>query len=255
MHFNYYIGKIWFLHIAALICLVLAPIEWFLAAVVIYWFAMPMFQLIFHDWVCHEYCKPRNQFIEFVLLLFFYLHDNNIRNKKTYHVWHHRQWATPENDPTYRKLEGVSLFKYFLGLQRNLDLKIPDLKIELVENRRLFKWMDLHSRSIYISWIVFALVVFPWSWIVATIIFYPWLLHLALCYHDWHLHGPKQRLDHNWLVIIFGHATWHHMHHEHWREEYYGPQGFWRWINPAWYYRHLLFTKCHRDLTKIKTDN
>jgi hypothetical protein len=240
--FDYATTKTWLLHVATAVTVFFMPPVWILVAIVFYWAASSTFQLIFHDWICHEYCRPRNIWIECAMLMLFYAHDNNVRNKKNYHVFHHRQWHHPDRDPTYRKLQGVSLGRYIMGLHNRLDLGIPNKEFSLLERSNLVRWLDPHSRWLYCAWIVGCALVLPWTWFVVVCVWYPWLLHVALCYHDWHLHGPQRRPDRDWMSLLFAHGAWHHAHHESWRQEHYGP-GVWRWINPAWYVRHLLFTK------------
>jgi len=239
---NYHLLKIWILHLAAILCLIVLPWQYFAASLVLYFFMMPIFQLIFHDWICHEYCKPKNQFLEKVMLLIFYTHDNNVRDKKNYHIFHHTKWNTPEEDPTYRKLEGVSLFRYIIGFQKNLDLGIYNKNFSILEKLSIVQWLDKYSRLLYISWISLIFLLFPLSWFIIICVFYPWILYITSCYHDYYLHGPIKNHDRNWTAIMFGHGAWHYAHHENWRDEYYGP-GLWRIINPAWYVRQLLFVK------------
>lgn len=240
MRLNYNFVKIWLLHLGTLIGIVILPISYFLWSLVVYFFLASLFQLIFHDWICHEYRQPKNSWIEAALLLVFYSHDNNVSNKKNYHVLHHRMWNRPELDPTYRKLEGVSLLRYIMGLQNNLDLGVPNKEYSLTEKSKLVKILDKHSRLTYFVWVVCIFLLLPISWFVVVCIFYPWLVYVLSCYHDWHLHGPKKNSDKSWMTLLYYQGAWHYAHHESWRQEYYGP-GLWRYINPAWYYRIVLF--------------
>ena len=228
------------MHAAAAACLIWLPMSYIVWALVFYFFATPLVALIFHDWICHEYCKPRNPVMKFLLLMFFYLHDNNVKLKKNYHVFHHQMWGTPEKDPTYRKLKGVSFLRYAFGLQNNLDLGVPEREFSILEDLPWVRFMDRHSRTIYLASVVILFVVLPLEWFAVFGVLYPWLFFVLLSYHDYHLHGPVRNPDRAWMTVVFAHAAWHQYHHEHWRTEYYGP-GLWRWINPAWYYRHLLF--------------
>lgn len=216
------------------------PIQWFLLSLVLYFFALPLFGLIMHDWICHEFCEPKNSALTVLMLLFFYTHDNNVKNKKNYHVLHHRTWNTPEQDPTYRKLQGRTFWQYLLALHNNLDLGIPNRDWNRIEHTKLVQWLDRHSRSVYWFYMLTMFLIVPWPWFVTICVFYQWITYCMLCYHDYHLHGPVRRPDHSWAQIVFGQGTWHQAHHENWQVEYYGP-GLWRWFNPAWYYRHWFF--------------
>jgi len=237
---SYHTAKTWLLHLTVAVCLAQLPVVYMLAAVAVFWIMMQLYQLIFHDWICHNYCEPRGGVLTAAMLLIFYTHDNNVHSKRNYHIYHHRHWQDQDRDPTYRKLEGVSLWRYWLGLQRNLDLGIPNRDVSLLEQHTWVRWMDQHSRKIYVVWVAAMAVLLPWPWFVIVCVYYPWLLHLFMCWHDYHLHGPTQQADQNWLSLAAGHCAWHKQHHLQWQQEYYGP-GVWRWFSVSWYLRHLLF--------------
>lgn len=240
---SYHIARAWVLTAGTVICLFTLPMNFWLMAVLTFWFVMPLYQLTFHDWICHAYCEPRGSIMTVILLLIFYSHDNNVKSKRNYHIYHHRHWHDHSRDPTYRKLQGVKLWQYCLGLQRNLDLGIPDREVSWIEQQSWVGWMDRHSRLIYMLWLVTMALILPWTWFAVVCILYPWMLHVFMCWHDYHLHGPQQSPDLDWLSVLAGHCAWHHQHHLQWQHEYHGT-GVWRWFSPSWYYRHVFFRAC-----------
>ena len=239
--FGYYFFKVWFLHLFTLLGLLFIDLKYFGIAWILFFIFMPFYQLIFHDWLSHEYVKPKNYFAKWVSLIFFYTQDNTVLVKKNYHVNHHRNWLTPDKDPTVQKMKGLSYIRYVLGWQMPVLQDVISVENSILKSSKLVQWLDKNQRVLY--WIhmlvLFALLPLPWFMVVA--IYFPWTMMIVASSHDYYFHGPVKGKDSSWLVPLFSAGAWHVHHHDYWKEgEYYGP-GLWCWINPGWYFRLLLF--------------
>lgn len=238
--YGYYSFRVWILHILSLCAILYLDIEYLLAGIVFFLLVMPLHTLVFHDWISHEYVRPRNKLAEWFSLFVFYSQDDTIRGKKNYHVYHHRNWQNQDLDPTYQKLKGLPWYRYVFGLQTPVKQNIPNIENSLLESSSLVKLLDKNHRRIYFLLVVVLLCVLPFSWFVITMIWYPWLFMIVYNTHDYYFHGPWQGSDRSWFTVIFTTQAWHRAHHSRWRDEFYGP-GWWRILNPGWYWRHLLF--------------
>jgi len=238
--YGYYSLKVWTLHILSLCSIVYLGLECFVVGIIFFLLVMPLYTLIFHDWVSHEYIQPRNKLSKLFSLFMFYLQDNTIRGKKNYHVHHHRHWLNQDLDPTYQKLKKLPWYRYVFSLQKPIAQHIPDIENSLLESSNLIKTLDKYHRAIYVTLVLVLFCILPFNWFVTTMIWYPWLCIIVYNMHDYYFHGPWKGKDKNWLTLIFSTAAWHIAHHESWCKEYYGP-GWWRMLNPGWYWRQLLF--------------
>lgn len=230
------------MHVLAITGLIVLDFEYFLYGTVIFFFMMHLYALVFHDWISHEYIQPRTWLLKGILLLFFYTQDNTIKSKKNYHVYHHRFWRDRALDPTYQKLKNLSLVRYVFSLHSPVQQSIPNTESSVLESSVLIKTLDKYSKHIYFAYLLLMFAVCSTGWFFAVAVYFPWLMLILFNVHDYYFHGPVNGKDASWTTFVFSTQAWHRRHHEFWFEEYYGP-GWWRLLNPAWYYRHLFFVK------------
>ena len=240
--FGWYYVRIWTIHVAALAGVFVLDFRDILAIFIAGLFFNHAYQLIFHDWISHDYIRPRNTVFKWLCLMLFYSQDNTIRKKKNYHVFHHQNWQNAEVDPTQQKLKNRGLFEYLFALHSPVAQNIPVREVSLLENEPVIKFFDQHSKLVYFATLVMAFAILPMTWFLAVAIYFPCINTVLGNYHDFYFHGPMQGQDKNLLTTVYGTQAWHIAHHQSWREEYYGP-GWWFLINPTWYYRQLFFER------------
>jgi hypothetical protein len=220
--------------------LIVFGLDYFIIALVLFWFYLPLYTIIYHDWICHEYIKPKNKIIKVLLLLLFYSQENTVSKKKNYHIWHHKNFKIPKLDPTYQKMQGVPLLRYILSFHKPKEQNIPNLEFSLVEKDKFIKYCDIHYKKIWIGYIILSFMFLPLEWFATLNIFIPWISTCVANWHDYYFHGPIKGKDSNLLSVMIGTSAWHIHHHNDWTKEYYG-NGIWKYLNPAWYYRIIFF--------------
>jgi hypothetical protein len=238
--YGYYFIKVWCIHILAILGFFILDNTYIAIGLIVGVLFWHLYGLVFHDWISHEYIKPRNRLFTWLMLFVFYSQDNMIRKKKNYHVYHHKHWKDRDVDPTCQKLEGLSLFRYLFSLHKPVAQNIPEVTNSILETNRLVRILDAHSRKLYFASIIVLWAILPFAWFFIAAVYVPWTIMIIANYHDYFFHGPMQGQDRSILTLIFSCQAWHIEHHTHWHTEYYGP-GYWYLINPTWYYRKLFF--------------
>jgi hypothetical protein len=238
--FGYYQYKAITLHILVAISLITFSIEYFVYSLIVFWFFMPLYIIIFHDWICHEYITPKNKFCQIFLLLIFYSQENTIKAKRNYHTWHHKNFMYPELDPASQKIKGASFIKYVSGLHTAITQNIPVIEFSFIEKDKFIQWCDDNYKKLWISYLIICLALLPIEFFVVFCIYLPWLIFVISNAHDYYFHGPNPGKDYNALSFIFFSQAWHVKHHESWIKDYYGPN-IWRYLNPQLYYKKIFF--------------
>jgi fatty acid desaturase len=246
--YGYFYFKLWLLHSLVIASLLAIDIKYFFIGCLVYLILMPLQQLVIHEYVSHEYVVPKNQYIDLFLLLFlFYAYGFSVKSKREYHINHHRFWQKPDLDPTQQKMHNVPLWKYVFGFQQPLVQNLEPVKSSRLDNNRWVQIFDSRGRYVYLIYTVTLLVLLPIEWFVVICIYYPWLLLTVFNFHDQVFHGKISSKDRSWYLPLFGNQAWHLNHHDRYREIYYGP-GFWKWVNPSYYYQLGFFNLTNSSL-------
>lgn len=245
--YGYYYFKLWTLHFLVLSSVFFIDIKYFLYSLIVYLVVAPLMVLVNHDYVSHEYVRPKNQWIELFCLFLMYIHDTNVQTKRIFHVNHHRKWYDPTQDPTCQKMQGVPVWRYILGFQRPVEQQLDPVKNISLLNNKWVQFFDQDYRKIYWAYIILMLVALPMSWFFVVCIYFPWVRMLISNSHDQVFHGKLQSNDHTWYLPFYSSGSWHIQHHKQYAHGYHGP-GIWKWLNLAWYYQLLLFDDHNSDL-------
>ena len=236
----YYI-RMWTILALSVISLLVLDFEYFLIAVGVYLLYMPVIVTIEHEYICHEYIVPKNKIIDFFMLLIFYIHqDNNISNKRNYHMTHHRYWKDPHLDPTQSKMIDVSIWRHVLGFERPVSQHLNQVSNVNFENNSNVKLLDSHARKIYWGYRIAMLILLPVHWFVVFVIYVPWLYTTAYNFHDELFHGKIKSKDSSWYLPIYSNGAWHIKHHSEHAHNYHGP-GIMSKFNISWYFQKLFF--------------
>ena len=238
--YGYYYVTTWFWHIVALLCMVTMDPMLLVAALLLFLIVAPLMQLISHDYISHEFIKPKNRFYEIIALTLWYALGQTIHGKKSFHTWHHKSWQLPDVDPTQQLLQGKNLFRYVFSLHSPKPQHIPDQDHTRLFDNAVIKWLDQHAMIIYWGIVAVLLIVLSWPMFVVVRIYVPWFMALTSKFHDWYFHGGGPKKDSAWLIPVYSHSAWHIEHHSKWQNEYYGPS-FWKWLTPSWYIRKIMF--------------
>jgi hypothetical protein len=231
--------------ITALICLIgtlIFPLKlWIFAFLFHTVFLAPVLITTFHEFVSHEVVRPRNSFIEFVLLTVFIVYTgDNLRNKKNYHYLHHRYSGDSEKDPTQVKVDKLSALQYIFDIGPQTHIDIPK-EVTPEFTSPIWMFFDKHHKIIFICSLVLWVIFFP-LWTIMAFYFYPrFFLNLSSKFVDLHFH-KYHGTDIKILVPIIGTAALHHTHHTVWRDDFYGDD-YWKYINFQFWYSKLLFKK------------
>lgn len=233
--------QIYSYHILSIVGLVVWPsLVWLLLPLCFLIFHIV--QIIMHDYICHEYIKPRNSIIEILCLLIWCLFvGERIADKKTYHFFHHRNWKNNQTDPTQLKLKNNNYIKYIFDLYKPTWAPADQLENPSLSTH-IFMWFNRNCYSIFWAGVVISFVLLPIKIFFIFHILSRSLFVLMGNSHDYYFHKTSANRDSNWLSILLGSAAWHMQHHETWKNEYYGP-GQWRYLNFSWYLRKLFFKK------------
>lgn len=238
--YQYFYFKFWTLHILVLVSLFTLEFKYVLYSIGIYMLYMPLLMVIHHDYISHEYVKPKNQWIDLLCLIISYTTEVDVKGKKDFHTEHHKTWKYSNQDPTQRKMKNVPIWRYVFGFLKPVAFKVPPIKCNILTESRWAKHLDRHCRKIYWAYVVICLIILPWPWFVVVCIYTPWLGAILFNLHDHIYHGNIIAKDRNWLLLLYSSAAWHVKHHEHYRSWYHGP-GIWKWLNLSWYYQLALF--------------
>jgi hypothetical protein len=240
--YGYFYFKIWALHLGVLLSLLLVDIQYFFIAILIFLLLMPLQQLVIHEYISHGYIKPKNQYVDLVVLLFlFYVYGSTTTEKKNYHMTHHRLWKDSNTDPTQQKINAVPFWRYVLGFHRPLIRNLDSVKNTLQLDNRWVKIFESRSKKIFLLYSAAMFIFLPIEWFIVCCVYYPWLNLIIFNTHDQVFHGKTKIKDSSWYLPVFGNQAWHVQHHERYMSDYYGP-GLIKWLNLAYYYRLLLFT-------------
>jgi hypothetical protein len=216
----------------------------FIWVTVIFLLYGPLIQIIHHEYISHEYIKPKNIVYEFLLLIIFYCAlGQSVMDKKRFHSAHHRLWKDPTADPTRLKISASrSPWQYIFGLSPAVSHDtLPDIKpASFVRNSLFVKFFDTHAFSLYVLCRILVLLCLSWNWFLVVVVWVPWLLRLMNGANEYVFHGPTQHRENSLLLPIYGSQTWHIRHHTHWKTYDHGP-GIWQWLNLCWYYQLLFF--------------
>lgn len=241
--------KIWALHLLMFLSLVFLDFNYFVISLILYAFiVMPLYQAIVHEYICHEYVKPKNDVLDFLFLLWYYCYSgSSVRAKRDFHVTHHRHWRNPDMDPTQQKLRAAPLWRYVFSFMKPVPQHIERVNNALLENNKFVRMLEPHGDRLYWIFRLFLLIALPLPWFVIVVVYWPWLLMTLFSFHDalFHKYNSPDRLLY---VPIYGNATWHNRHHEQYAYDYYGP-GLWPYFNPSWYVKVLFFKSTERGLT------
>lgn len=239
--YHYFYFKFWIIQSLVLISLITLEFKYFLYGIVIYILYMPLLTVIQHDYISHEYIKPRNQWFDLLCLLLNCTTDTTVKGKKDFHTEHHKTWRDPEKDPTQRRMKGVPIWRYLFGFYTPVALELPEIKCNILTESRWAKYLDKHYRKIYLFYLLVCLIILPWPWFITICIYVPWIGAILFYLHDQIYHGSSiKSKDRPWLLPIYSSAAWHIKHHENYRVWYHGP-GIWKWLNLSWYYQLLFF--------------
>jgi hypothetical protein len=238
--YGFHYIKIWTWHLLAIACLVTMDPILLVYAFLVFLLIFPLFSLVFHEYISHEYITPRNQLVKMLTLLLWYMFGQPIQGKKNYHIWHHRTWNDAQVDPTQQLLEHKSLFRYLFSLHSPLQQSIPKVESGNLVKDHLIQLLDSKVNYIYWASILLMLLLLSWPMFVVLRVYVPWFMTLASKYHDWYFHGNGLRKDSIWLLPIYSSASWHIEHHTNWQQEYHGT-GLSKMFNLSWIFRKILF--------------
>jgi hypothetical protein len=203
---------------------------------------MPLLGIIAHDYICHEYVKPKNKIIDAICLILFYMMGFNVTDKRNYHIYHHIMWKDKDKDPTSLKLKNSSLVSYLLSTSSPVNLSAIPIYPNTLADNKIIKTLEQHYEYIYWLSRIVMLLFLPIEWFVVLVIYLPSIFSVIYNSFDYYFHGPINGKDNSMLFLIFNNTAWHNHHHNDWQTPYYGPNWF-KWINPAWYYTLFLFNK------------
>lgn len=228
------------LHLAAAAVMLWLPWVYTLGAVLFYMIAMPIVQLVSHDYLCHAYMRPRNRVIEAVSLWIFCMLGGRVTEKISFHREHHRYWKDPNTDPTQRKISVNNVWLYVLGLGQHVPHEFPRHEHPVLAQSSIMRFFDQHAMLVRVITVSTGLILLPLEMMAVMFVLFPWMMLLVFNYHDWHFHGPRAGKDSAAWFLLFNTACWHLHHHRHPRRVYFGP-GKWRWFNLSWYFYRSCF--------------
>lgn len=228
------------LHLLALSGLLVVDIMYWWWTLLLYVLLMPLMLVIMHDWICHGYVQPRGRLSLAIVTLLNIIWGLPVKDKKQYHDMHHQTWRTPARDITGNKLINTTLLAYLLRwrIHNNIELDgdRPKDHLQYPMIWRLERYHWLLKLAIFVSaWLALPLEIF-----FMLFVWYPWLAFVFGSMNEYWFHGPVQNNDNGWFMPVWSSAAWHRSHHEKPGSAYYGP-GFWRWLNPGYYYQLALF--------------
>jgi hypothetical protein len=199
----------------------------------------PVLGLTFHEYISHEYFKPKNILLECSLLTVFVTYTwDSLRNKKNYHFLHHKYVGDPLRDPTQAKLDNTSISQYIFEYGKQTHIPIP---IETANefNSKVWVFFDTYHVYILILTMIIWMMAFP-IWTVFAFYFYPkLLLNLTTKSVDIYFHKYNGH-DLPLLTFFFGSSCLHISHHKTWRVNYCGD-GVSKILNLQYWYGKLLF--------------
>lgn len=231
----------------SLIGSILFPMHYWIYAYLYFQFVYyPIAATTHHEFLAHEYIKPKNQMLEWVLLFYFIAHVfTSLKHKKGYHILHHK-YENTDRDPTTIKINSCSTVEYMLDLgpekELGINLDMPNLVTSDVRD-----WFNRHWLKIAIGTQIVWLVFFPlWTWFVFYI--YPLTISgLSSRFVDIYYHKYNKK-DFPPMALMLSTAGWHQTHHRRWRDYYMG-EGPWMLVNTQYYAAKLLFTPTKITLT------
>ena len=231
-------------YILTLIGLVVYPWTWLVWALV---FFVPMYHaisVIAHDYICHNYIRPRNKLFEILCLGFFsILLGETLLSKKNYHIHHHRYLNT-DDDPTQARLKNNSLITYILELYQTPFNK----PIDQVANRLstdIEIWFEEHTRLVFYVGIVLSFILMPLWLFVVLHVYCRFLLFVGFKAEEYYFHktiSTDLSKDKSFLVIFIGGSAWHSYHHIYREKPFYGD-GIWKYLNLSWYFTKFMFAE------------
>lgn len=241
--YGYYHTMVWIIHAAAILSLIVFPIEYFIYGVIFYLLAGPILHLTSHEYISHQSIAPRNRWIDLFVLLVFYANGFNIRHKKAFHVTHHVHWQEPDQDPTQRRISAAgNTWRYVFNLVQPEVLNLRPVRDLLSERNHWVQILEPHARKITWIYRIALFMLLPIEWFAVFVVWFSWLNMLTWSLNDVAFHGPNPTRDRSWYVFFWGCNAWHVYHHNNPHDVYFGP-GPWRWLNLQWYYYLLLFRK------------
>ena len=110
-----YHQRVYSVQLLTLLGLIILPWHYLLISLALLIPVWHAFYIITHDYIAHQYIKPRSALAQLIVLGFITLLTGEaLLDKKNYHMVHHSKWNT-SMDPTYRMLDGTSFWKYILN--------------------------------------------------------------------------------------------------------------------------------------------
>jgi len=230
--------------VLSIIGTILFPLHLWIYSFAFYVFLLlPLVSTTFHDYISHEYIKPKNIVIETILLVIFIFYWwTNLSLKKNYHYLHHKYTYT-DKDPTWKRLQSSTTLQFMFDLCPKLDL---ELDLEELPKFTSPVWIFFDKYYAYIPLIGIPIwLMFLPLWTFFTFYIFPSLVfHLMASWIDihWHKHHKLTGADNSWFVLVFSFQAWHEAHHKQWKTLYQGPAP-WKYLNPSFYAIKLFFNE------------
>jgi fatty acid desaturase len=229
-------------YILTLIGLIVFPIWWILLAILLFIPLYHTLSVIQHDYICHNYITPKNNFWKAASLIYFsILTGETLLTKKNYHIHHHAYWNT-DNDPVQARLKNNSLFAYVLELyQTPFDKPIDHVIDKLPTAFEI--WIEKHTKIIFCIGLLLSFILMP-IWLFFIVQVYCRCLMLIIGkIEEYYFHktvNTDLSKDSSFAGLFIGGSAWHIRHHMYMDKPYYGS-GIWKYLNLSWYVTNLAF--------------
>lgn len=262
---NWYLPRKGWVNFALLIVgsIVFPLYYWLYSFLFFYLLFGPLFISTNHEYIMHEYIRPRNRVIEFLCFYIIVLYSfSNLKHNKKHHMLHHiHGHKRPELDPTVQRLSGTSTWQFLLDLwvvRTGQSAVGPVNSMSHAEERLSRGAIPEDSWNFFNKhWLLIAagtqivwLLLFPaWTWFVFYV--YPVALGMLtgrfseVYYHKWH------KNDNPVFVFLQGSQAWHQCHHATFMDRKIGPTPWeypgsrvnknWKYLNGQYYINKLLF--------------